>query len=264
MDRHTATTMLGSAGRGAATGLGVPAALALLLPMEAGVPIPVPADLVMLLVGERVAEGHFPLWAAVVALEVIAVAGRGPVPRGARSGSCARVAVRFAFRSHGRSDGSRERDGRAPWPSGARGRRALPGVRTVTVVAAGASGLNARRAIPALAIGASVFLQLHLVLGYFLGPAARAAIDHVRGPAIIVFALLLAGAAGFWIARRGRRAGVNVFAEAACPLCLTLGWASERVLPTLVTTNAHRGHSASRAAVTPSIARGSTSRGGGI
>ena len=153
-----------------------------------------------------------------------------------------------------------ERRGRPALVAG----RVLPGIRTVTVVAAGASGLNACRAIPALAVGASVFLQLHLVLGYFLGPAARAAIDHVRGPAIIAFALLLAGAAGFWIARRGRRAGVNAFAEAVCPLCLTLGWASERVLPTLVTANAHRGHSASRECSDPSFSRGSTSRGGGI
>ena len=42
-------------------------ALVLLLPMEAGVPIPVPADLLMFAVGERVAAGKFPLWLAVVA-----------------------------------------------------------------------------------------------------------------------------------------------------------------------------------------------------
>ena len=47
-----------------AAGLGGLAALALLLPMEAGVPIPLPADLVMFSVGERVAAGTFPLWLA--------------------------------------------------------------------------------------------------------------------------------------------------------------------------------------------------------
>jgi hypothetical protein len=40
-------------------GLSGPLALVLLLPMEAGVPIPVPADLVMFTVGERVAAGKF-------------------------------------------------------------------------------------------------------------------------------------------------------------------------------------------------------------
>jgi hypothetical protein len=39
--------------KGAAAGLSGMVALALLLPMEAGVPIPLPADLVMLTVGER-------------------------------------------------------------------------------------------------------------------------------------------------------------------------------------------------------------------
>ena len=64
-----------SATGSAASGLGVPVALLLLLPMEAGIPIPIPADLVMLLIGERAAAGSFPLWAAVLALEVVAVLG---------------------------------------------------------------------------------------------------------------------------------------------------------------------------------------------
>ena len=43
--------------------------------MEAGVPIPFPADLVMFTVGERVAAGTFPLWLAVTGFEVISVLG---------------------------------------------------------------------------------------------------------------------------------------------------------------------------------------------
>ena len=57
------------------TGLGAPLALALLVPMEAGIPIPLPADLVMLLVGEQAAAGKIPLWLAIVALEAVAVIG---------------------------------------------------------------------------------------------------------------------------------------------------------------------------------------------
>ena len=74
---------------GGAAGVGGLAALALLLPMEAGVPIPLPADLVMFTVGQQVAAGHFPLWLAVAGFEVIAVLGttalflvcRGPAHR---------------------------------------------------------------------------------------------------------------------------------------------------------------------------------------
>jgi membrane protein DedA with SNARE-associated domain len=61
--------------KGSVAGLSGSLALVLLLPMEAGVPIPVPADLVMFTVGERVAAGKFPLWLAVAGFEVIAVLG---------------------------------------------------------------------------------------------------------------------------------------------------------------------------------------------
>ena len=55
----------------------MPGLFGLLLLMEAGVPVPVPGDLVMLLVGERVSVGALPLWLAVVALELVAAAGSG-------------------------------------------------------------------------------------------------------------------------------------------------------------------------------------------
>ncbi len=55
--------------------LGLPAAIALLIPMEAGVPIPIPDDLVMLLIGARTSAGDFPWWVAALALELVAVAG---------------------------------------------------------------------------------------------------------------------------------------------------------------------------------------------
>jgi membrane protein DedA with SNARE-associated domain len=37
--------------------------------------LPLPADLVMFAVGERVAAGTFPLWLAVIGFEVISVLG---------------------------------------------------------------------------------------------------------------------------------------------------------------------------------------------
>ena len=75
---------------GAGSGAGVPGLLGLLLAMEAGVPIPVPSDLVMLLLGERVSAGVLPLWLAALALELVAVAGTGRCswPPGGRGGRC--------------------------------------------------------------------------------------------------------------------------------------------------------------------------------
>jgi len=229
MKGHAALRILAATGRIAGAGLGVPASLGLLLPMEAGLPIPVPADLLMLVVGERVADGRFPLWSAVIALEVVALIGTAVlffVARGPGHALVSRFGARLGLTAErmDRAGAIVERRGRSALVVG----RATPGMRTVTVVAAGASGLNARRAIPALFLGASVFLQLHLVLGYFVGPAARDVLDKARGPALVAFAALLIAAATFWIVRRGRLAGTQAFAEAACPLCLTIGYVSER------------------------------------
>jgi hypothetical protein len=47
-----------------------------------------------------------------------------------------------------------------------------------------AAGLSGRRALPALIVGSSVFLQLHLVLGLLLGPLADRAFDQAKGPAL--------------------------------------------------------------------------------
>ena len=216
--------------KAAAAGLSGWLSLAVLLPMEAGVPIPIPADLVMFTVGERVAAGAFPLWLAVAGFELIAIIGtaalflacRGPADRlitrfGPRIGlSQARVRRGAAFV---------DRRGRAALAVG----RGTPGLRTVTVLAAAASGLGWRRALPALILGSSVFLQLHLVLGLLLGPLADQAFNAAKGPALVALAVLLAGAFVFWRVRRGRRGGAEAWAEAACPVCVGLGLISDRV-----------------------------------
>jgi membrane protein DedA with SNARE-associated domain len=214
--------------KAAAAGASGLTALALLLPMEAGVPIPLPADLVMFAVGERVAAGRFPLWLAVTGFEVIAVVGttalflasRGPGHRliaryGPRLGlTTARVDRAAAFA---------ETRGQAGLAVG----RATPGLRTQTVVAAGVAGLASRRALPALILGSSVFLQLHLVLGLLLGPFADRAFNRAKIPALAVAVVLVAGALVFWRARRRNRAPA-AWMEASCPACLGLRVLAER------------------------------------
>jgi membrane protein DedA with SNARE-associated domain len=212
-----------------AAGLGGLAALALLLPMEAGVPIPLPADLVMFTVGERVAAGTFPLWLAVTGFEVISVLGTTALFLACR-GPAHLVIARFGPRLGltqarvRRGAGFVEARGLPALAAG----RAMPGLRTLTVVAAGASGLSRRRALPALILGSSVFLQLHLVLGLLLGPLADRAFDRAKGPAVAVLAVLILGALVFWRTRRGRRAASEAWAEAACPACIGLSFLAGR------------------------------------
>ena len=54
---------------------GLLAACLLLFVEEAGVPIPVPGDVAMILVGAQARQGRFALWQAVAALEAATVAG---------------------------------------------------------------------------------------------------------------------------------------------------------------------------------------------
>ena len=211
-------------------GLGLPAVVGLLIPMEAGVPIPIPDDLVMLIVGERVAAGAFPWWWSVLGLEVVAVAGTTAlflVARGAGYGLVRRFGARVGLTESrlARVTALIERRGRVALAIG----RGTPGLRTVTGIAAGGSGLRARSALPALVLGASVFVQLHLLLGLLLGPVAIDLFERAKGPAVLIGVVLVVGAAAFWLVRRGRRAGAQAWTEAACPACLALGLLSERL-----------------------------------
>jgi membrane protein DedA with SNARE-associated domain len=217
--------------KGAVAGLSGSLALVLLLPMEAGVPIPVPADLVMFTVGERVAAGKFPLWLAVTSFEVIAVLGTTALFVACR-GPARRIIARFGPRLGltearlRRAAAFAETRGRPGLALG----RGTPGLRTLTVIAAAVSGLNGRRALPALILGSSVFLQLHLILGMLLGPLAVQAFDQAKGPAIIALAVLAAGTVVFWRVRRRKRAAApGAWMEASCPVCIGVSLLTGRV-----------------------------------
>ena len=210
--------------KGSVAGLSGPLALVLLLPMEAGVPIPLPADLVMFAVGERVAAGKFPLWLAVAGFEVVAILGTTALFWACR-GPAQKIIARFGPRLGltearlRRAAAFAETRGRPGLALG----RGTPGLRTITVVAAGVSGLSGRRALPALIIGSSVFLQLHLVLGLLFGPLADQAFDRAKGLALVAGAVLIAGGLAYWrIRRRKRAAAPAAWMEAACPACVGL------------------------------------------
>jgi membrane protein DedA with SNARE-associated domain len=198
--------------------------------MEAGVPVPLPADLVMFTVGERVGAGKFPLWLAVSGFEVIAVAGTAALFL-----ACRGPAQRIIARLGPRIGLTKARLNRATALAEARGRpglavgRAAPGLRTLTVVAAAVSGLSARRALPALIIGSSVFLQVHLVLGMLLGPLADRAFQQAKGPALAAAAVLVAAIVAFWLIRRRRRGPSAAWAEASCPVCVGVTLLSDRI-----------------------------------
>lgn len=217
------------AGAGVATTQGVAASYGLLLLTEAGIPVPVPGDLLMLFIGERAAAGRPPLWLAAVALEAVVFVGvmalfvavRGPGRRLA-----GRLGARVGFTEDRlrKAAGILERRGRGAIALG----RATPGLRTVTVVACASSEIPARAAIPALVLGGTVFVQGHLALGFALGPLARDALERARGGVVIALVAIAALGVALWVLRRGKRAGSQAWTEAGCPACLALGAIASR------------------------------------
>jgi membrane protein DedA with SNARE-associated domain len=204
--------------------LGVPALVGVLLASDAGAPIPFPTDVLLVVLGERAGAGAAPLWLAVLAVEMIAVVSTATlflVCRGPGYGLVSRFGRLIGLTDDrlARANAVVERRGRVGLAIG----RATPGLRTITVVAAGGSGLRLRRALLPLAIGSTVFLQLHLILGYIVGPEARDVIAALTRPFVVVVVLLAAAAAVVWLVgrRRGRRNdGPALWHEGVCPACL--------------------------------------------
>lgn len=198
----------------------------LLLIKEAGVPVPIPGDL--LVIGAGVATAGNPT-NALIALAAILVAGyvggaaQFLLVRGGLRRAVLRVLGRFgvsAGRIEALSDKLRSR--------GARGvavARATPGVRVPAIAASGLAALPLRPFLGGLVVGNSLFVGGHFLLGFVIGPPAIAFLER-QGLAIMIAAFVLlavVGAVGWLILRRRRpAASFTAWADAACPACLAL------------------------------------------
>jgi len=200
---------------------------ALLFIKEAGVPIPIPGDLLVL--GAGVASAGNPA-GAVVALVSILVAGylgglvQFVLARGALRRPLLALLTRFGVpRARIDALSGRLRSG------GARGvaiARATPGIRVPAIAASGVAALPMQAFAPGLVAGNTLFVGAHFVLGYVVGVPAVALIQS-SGTALIVGGLVVfavIGAVGWLLLRRRRRSDADfaAWADAACPACLAL------------------------------------------
>jgi membrane protein DedA with SNARE-associated domain len=208
---------------GAGITAALPAATGLLVLMEAGVPVPIPSDLLMLLVGERAGAGKYSIAAAVIAFEIVAIVGTTAlflVARGPGQAMITRLGPKVGLTEQrmARARGIVERRGRLALAVG----RTTPGLRTVTCVVAAGAGLSAIRVLPVLIVGSSIFLQVHLILGYTVGASARHALAHDQGAVAVALVGLAVAAAAVWSIRRRRRSAVQGWTEGSCPACLAI------------------------------------------
>lgn len=204
---------------------------ALLFVKEAGVPIPIPGDL--LVIGAGVASSGN-LIAALVSLVVILIAGyvggsiQFVLARGALRKPLIALLTRFGV-PRARIDALADRLQRG----GARGvaiARATPGVRVPAIAASGIAALTMREFEPGLVAGNTLFVGAHFTLGFVVGVPAVAFIQGF-GTTLAVGAfviLAIVGAFGWLFIRRRRGTkgegalAFSAWADACCPACLTL------------------------------------------
>ena len=177
---------------------------------EAGIPLPVPGDTIILLAGAEVSNGRASA-PTVVSLVVLAtMAGSSVLYWVSRLGGMA-VLSRLCRFAHIREERV-ESVGR--WMRGHTGPvvvfgRLTPGFRTITSIAAGTLGINYLPFLVYAAISATIWSSLYLLLGAVIRDFYRTVAAYLFRPsplalALFAFALSAAGAA-IWQWRRSAR-----------------------------------------------------------
>ncbi len=201
----------------------------LILVKEAGVPIPVPGDLIV--IGAGVAAGRGELDPAVALAVIVLASIIGGIVQYGLLRSVARPAMlRLLGRLGGASRVARETERlRRGGVRSVAIARSTPGIRIVAIAASALAGVPAAAFVAGLAVGNALFISAHFALGYLVGEPIVAAAGSLLGPiAAAGLAFAVVGAIGWVLLRRRRGASpdaasvVGAWADACCPACLTL------------------------------------------
>lgn len=162
---------------------GLLAAFVFLLIEEAGVPVPVPGDVLMLILGVHAREGRVSLWQAIGVTEAGTILGSSVLYVAARMAGRGLVYRygRFIRLGPGRLDSAEKwlnRHGSRAVFVG----RLVPGLRIVTAVACGVFEVPFRVFFPAMALGALCYILVYTLLGFFLGPPVLNILEKVHIP----------------------------------------------------------------------------------
>jgi membrane protein DedA with SNARE-associated domain len=216
-----------------ALSLGLVVVIALLLVKEAGVPIPVPGDLLVIGLGVGAAQGRFDPLVAIVAVVIASIVG-GSIQFLLVRGPGRRVLIGL-LRRFGVPESRIERQTERLRRGGASAvaiARMTPGVRIVAIAAAGLAALPFARFVVGLSGGNAVFAGGHFALGVAFGSAAASIAAGLVLPLLVLVGLVVLGFVGWRLiaARRSRVAAATVgmgeaadWTDACCPACLLLG-----------------------------------------
>jgi membrane protein DedA with SNARE-associated domain len=215
---------------------GLAAIFGVMLFKSIGVPIPIPADVVLLATSARAATGKLDVGVAFVVLLIALSIG------GSIQFALVRGIGRKALLRYGRFLGiTEDRLNRVVRRLENRGVLTIglailtPGIRSVTIPACGIAAISFGRFAAGLVLGSGLFLGLHFIIG-LLGGSFLNSISAAISPALIIAVVLLLLALGFgvWIIIRRRQhpnassreilaSAAGAWHEATCPVCLALG-----------------------------------------
>ena len=190
---------------------GLLAAFVILLIEEAGVPVPVPGDFLMLLLGIQARNGVVPLWQVIAAMELATVLGSTALYYLARFGGRELVYRygRFIRLTPERLDKAEhwllKHGTRAVFLG-----RLVPGLRIVTAVACGVFLVPARIFFPAMALGGLVYIVVYTLLGYFIGPPVLRLLERVHLPFALLTSLVPLALIVLWTIRARQGLGRHV------------------------------------------------------
>jgi membrane protein DedA with SNARE-associated domain len=195
---------------------GLLAAFVFLLIEEAGVPVPVPGDVLMLILGVHAREGVVPLWQAV------AVTWLGTMIGSTFLYFASRMAGRGLVYRYGRYIRlTPERlDSAERWLNRHGSRavflgRLVPGLRIVTAVACGVFDVPFTVFFPAMSLGALLYILVYTLLGYFLGPPVLNLLEKVHIPFGLLGSLVPLTLILLWTYRARQELGRRVSAQTA-------------------------------------------------
>lgn len=204
------------------------AIVSLILVKEAGVPIPVPGDLIVIGAGVAAGRGELDPVVALAAIVVASIAG-GVVQYGLLRSVARPIMVRLLERLGSAERVERQTDRLRR--GGARSvalARSTPGVRIVAIAASALAGIPAAAFALGLAIGNALFISAHFGLGFVVGEPVVELVGGALGPlAIAAVGLAVVGLLGWLVLGRIRGRGpgsplpvIAAWADACCPACL--------------------------------------------
>ncbi len=212
---------------------GLLAIFALLLLKSIGVPIPVPADVIILTAAAWSATGQLVLWQAIVAILLALVLG-GMVQYLLARSAGRKLLYRFG-RYLGLTPARLDAASAKVKKGGVAGISLsilVPGVRGAAIVASGLADIPAAVFLIGLTLGSILFVALHVFLG-FVGGALLVTVGKLlpsAGVLLAALALLVIVFALWFVAYRRQKtarqeldaASLEVWHEGICPACLAL------------------------------------------